>query len=148
MWSQVVADALGVPANVVAVWSQSGVPTAGSGPVTGRLSCGVGGAPRGIRTSNRQIRSLTAAVPAVLLLPPSPLVLVSSHFPAPTQVSFPACHGRFGGNLVAVSGHRRQTRRLVTLGVASAQRTRFPIWCADPKTQLGRVGRRRNTRAG
>jgi hypothetical protein len=35
VWSQVVAAAQRVPANVVAVWSQSGDPTAGGDPVTG-----------------------------------------------------------------------------------------------------------------
>jgi len=60
-WSQVVAVAQGVPADVVAIWSQSGGPRAPSDPVTGLLSCGFGGAPRGIRTPNRQIRSLGAA---------------------------------------------------------------------------------------
>jgi hypothetical protein len=54
----VVAVGLGVAANVVAVWSQSATQTAVSDPVTGPLSCGDGGAPRGIRTPNRQIRSL------------------------------------------------------------------------------------------
>jgi hypothetical protein len=54
----VVAVADGVPANVVAIWSQSGDPTAASDPPTGLLSCGFGCAPRGIRTPNRQIRSL------------------------------------------------------------------------------------------
>jgi hypothetical protein len=58
VWSQVVAVAQGVPANVVAIWSQSGDPTSGGGPAIGPLSCGFGGAPRGIRTPNRQIRSL------------------------------------------------------------------------------------------
>ncbi len=57
-WSQVVAAAQGVPANVVAVWSQSGDPAAPSDSATGPLSCDDGGAPRGIRTPNRQIRSL------------------------------------------------------------------------------------------
>jgi hypothetical protein len=36
LWSQVVAVAQGVPANVVAVWSQSGNFGAASDPVTGR----------------------------------------------------------------------------------------------------------------
>ena len=57
-WSQVVAVTSGLPANVVAVWSQSGVLTESSDPAIGPLSCGDGGAPRGIRTPNRQIRSL------------------------------------------------------------------------------------------
>jgi hypothetical protein len=34
-WSQVIAARSGVPANVVAVWSQSGTPTASSDPLTG-----------------------------------------------------------------------------------------------------------------
>jgi hypothetical protein len=58
MWSQVVAFASGLPANVVAVWSQSGVSDSAGSPVAGPLSCGFAGAPRGIRTPNRQIRSL------------------------------------------------------------------------------------------
>ena len=58
LWSQVVAVAWGVPANVVAVWSQSGLSDSASNPVAGPLSCEFAGAPRGIRTPNRQIRSL------------------------------------------------------------------------------------------
>jgi hypothetical protein len=54
----VVAVPLGVPANVVAVWSQSAARTSASDSVTGPLSCDDGGAPRGIRTPNRQIRRL------------------------------------------------------------------------------------------
>ena len=57
-WSQVVAVGQTLPADVVAVWSQSDALAAISDPVTGPLSCGDGGAPRGIRTPNRQIRSL------------------------------------------------------------------------------------------
>ena len=49
-WSQVVAVVFGVPANVVAVWSQFGGLRAISDPATGPLSWGDGGAPRGIRT--------------------------------------------------------------------------------------------------
>ena len=45
-----------------AIWSQSGRSTAHSDPVTGPLSCRDGGAPRGIRTPNRQIRSLVVCV--------------------------------------------------------------------------------------
>jgi hypothetical protein len=61
MGSQGVAAVLGVPTNGVAVGSQSGeLPSLGS-PVTGPLTSGFGGAPRGIRTPNRQIRSLEAA---------------------------------------------------------------------------------------
>jgi hypothetical protein len=67
LWSQVVAVASGLPANVVAVWSQSGVPIASSDPVTGPLSCGDSGVPRGIRTPNRQIRRLVLYVHAVRL---------------------------------------------------------------------------------
>src|SRR6266508_372816 len=48
-------------------WSQSGAPTAGSDSVTGPLTSGFGGAPRGIRTPNRQIRSQPSPIPA----PPS-----------------------------------------------------------------------------
>jgi hypothetical protein len=62
-WSQVVAVGLRVPADMVAVWSQSGCPAAGSDAVTWPLSCGDGGAPRGIRTPNRQIRSLVTVGP-------------------------------------------------------------------------------------
>jgi hypothetical protein len=68
-WSQVVAAALGVPANVVAVWSQSGRLRAVSDPSIGPLTSGFGGAPRGIRTPNRQIRSQPSSVPA---RPPAP----------------------------------------------------------------------------
>jgi hypothetical protein len=62
-WSQVVAVASGLPANVVAVWSQSGLSDSASNPVAGPLSCGFAGAPRGIRTPNRQIRSLVTGGP-------------------------------------------------------------------------------------
>jgi hypothetical protein len=41
LWSQVVAVASGLPANVVAVWSQLDDPTPSSDPVTGPLSCGL-----------------------------------------------------------------------------------------------------------
>jgi hypothetical protein len=58
LWSQVVAARLRVAANVVAVWSQSGRLTRVSAPAIGPLTSGSGGAPRGIRTPNRQIRSL------------------------------------------------------------------------------------------
>jgi hypothetical protein len=54
----VVAVRFGVAVNVAAVWSQGDAQTAASDPVIGPLSCGDGGAPRGIRTPNRQIRSL------------------------------------------------------------------------------------------
>jgi hypothetical protein len=56
--SQGVAAVLGVPADGVAIGSQFGEPTPVSTPVTGPLTSEFGGAPRGIRTPNRQIRSL------------------------------------------------------------------------------------------
>jgi hypothetical protein len=46
-----------------------------SDPVTGPLSCGFGGAPRGTRTPNRQIRSLPAIVRLVVC---GPSVLLTS----------------------------------------------------------------------
>jgi hypothetical protein len=49
-----VAAVSGMPANVRL--------TATTDPVTGPLTSGVGGAPRGIRTPNRQIRSLVIYV--------------------------------------------------------------------------------------
>jgi len=58
LWSQVVAVASELPANVVAVWSQSGLSDSASNLVAGPLTSSLGGAPRGIRTPNRQIRSL------------------------------------------------------------------------------------------
>ena len=58
LWSQVVAVRLGVSANVAADWSQSADRTALTDPMTGPLISGSGCAPRGIRTPNRQIRSL------------------------------------------------------------------------------------------
>jgi hypothetical protein len=58
MGSQGVAAVSGVPANGVAIGSQSGGLRVISDPATGPLSWDVGGAPRGIRTPNRQIRSL------------------------------------------------------------------------------------------
>jgi hypothetical protein len=65
LWSQVVAVGQGVPANVVAAWSQLGDPIGRSDPVTGPLTSVDGGAPRGIRTPNRQIRSLVLSVDLV-----------------------------------------------------------------------------------
>jgi hypothetical protein len=65
LWSQVVAVAWGVPANEVAVWSQSGRSDSASNPVAGPLSCGDRSAPRGIGTLNRQIRSLVLYVDLV-----------------------------------------------------------------------------------
>jgi len=46
----VVAVVLGVPADVVAIWSQPSLLTARNNAWTGQLSCGFAGAPRGIRT--------------------------------------------------------------------------------------------------
>src|SRR6266540_7412291 len=83
-----VGTGLGVAANVVAVWSQPGGLRAISDPVTGPLSCGVGGAPRGIRTPNRQIRSQPSPVPAP---PPghlaSTLIKVNGHVADPSRAS-------------------------------------------------------------
>ena len=64
-WLQVVAVISRVPADVVAIWSQAGGLTASNNPRRGTLSCGVAGAPRGIRTPNRQIRSLVLCVDLV-----------------------------------------------------------------------------------
>ena len=98
---------------VVAVWSQSGALTSSSGAVTGPLSWGFGGAPRGIRTPNRQIRSQPPPVPA---RPPIPvaslLVLVNGHVAVLSRVSVPARHAPHGRNVVAASGRRRQTGSL------------------------------------
>jgi hypothetical protein len=65
MGSQGVAAVCGVPADGVAIGSQFGRPRALSSPATGPLTSGVGGAPRGIRTPNRQIRSLVLCVDLV-----------------------------------------------------------------------------------
>ena len=54
-----------MPATVVAIWSQSGLSNSVSPPVGGPLSCGDGSAPRGIRTPNRQIRSLVTLGPCL-----------------------------------------------------------------------------------
>jgi len=42
LWSQVVAVAWGVPANVVAVWSQSGLSDSAGIPIAGPMSCRFG----------------------------------------------------------------------------------------------------------
>jgi hypothetical protein len=77
------------------------------------LSCGSGGAPRGIRTPNRQIRSQPSPIPA---RPPgpsaSPLVLANGRITGPNRPSVPARHAWLGRNVVAVSGCRRQTGSL------------------------------------
>ncbi len=116
-----VAVVLGLPAKVVAVWSQSGDPTAGSDPVTGPLTSGFGGAPRGIRTPNRQIRSQPPLAPARPSGPfASLLVLVRGHVASWSRASVPVCHAWRGRNVVAVSGWRRQTGCLVTRRVLAA----------------------------
>jgi len=78
------------------------------------LSCGFA-APRGIRTPNRQIRSHASPVPAC---PSHPFVslflLVNGYVVGLSRASVPARHVRLGGNVVAVLGHRHQTRRLAT----------------------------------
>jgi hypothetical protein len=115
LWSQVVAVASGLAANVVAVWSQSGLSDSASNPVAGPLSCGFAGAPRGIRTPNRQIRSLVWGFLACPSLPvASPLVLVDSQVADPGLTFVPACHARRGGNVVAVSRPGGQTACLAT----------------------------------
>jgi hypothetical protein len=79
------------------------------------VSCGDDGAPRGIRTPNRQIRSQPSPVPARLLGPSSsPLVLVNGHDAGPSRASVPVFHAWLGRKLVAVSGRCCQTRCLVT----------------------------------
>jgi hypothetical protein len=111
----VVAVFLGVPANVVAIWSQSSDSKAGSGLVTVPLTSDFTGAPRGIRTPNRQIRSQPSPIP---IRPPDPfvypLVLVNGHVAGPSGASVPTRHAWHGGNVVAISDHGRQTRSLAT----------------------------------
>jgi hypothetical protein len=93
---------LGVPANMVAIWSQSSDPTAVSDPMTGPLTS-----------------SQPSPVPAGPSHPfVSPLVLVNGHNADPIRASVPARHVRHGCNVVAVSGHRRQTGSLATRRVA------------------------------
>jgi hypothetical protein len=116
-----------VPANVVAIWSQSGDPTAGSDLAIGPLTSGFGGAPRGIRTPNRQIRSQASPVPARPSRPfLSPLVLVNGHAVELSRASVPAGHTPHGRNVVAVSDHRRQTGRLVPGRPPSRSESRAP----------------------
>jgi hypothetical protein len=129
-----VAARSGVPANVVAVWSQSGTPTASSDPLTGPLSCGDGGAPRGIRTPNRQIRSQPSPVPA---RPPRPFaslpVLVNGHVAGSGRTLIPARHVQLGRNVVTNSRHGRQTRSLAMRFVdrpCCGRSTRFLICCS------------------
>jgi hypothetical protein len=96
-------------------WVAVGDLPAYSSPAIGPLTSGFGGAPRGIRTPNRQIRSQPSPIPA---RPPdpsvSPFALVSGHVAGPSRTSVPACHASLGRNVVAISGHRRQTRCLAT----------------------------------
>src|SRR6266508_2357995 len=107
-------------------WSQSGDPTAGSDSVTGPLTSGFGGAPRGIRTPNRQIRSQPSPIPAPPSHPlASPLVLVNGHVAHRSRASVPVRHAWLGRIVVAVSGRRRQTGSLATgrsPGYASPER--------------------------
>jgi hypothetical protein len=96
-------------------WSQFSDPPVDSDPVIGPLSWGDGGAPRGIRTPNRQIRSQPSPVPARPPEPfPSPFVLVDGHLAGAGRTSVPVCPAWLGRNVVAVSGGRRQTGSLVT----------------------------------
>ncbi len=79
------------------------------------LTCGFGGVPRGIRTPNRQIRSHRPPVPAHPLCPSaSPSSQLNGHAAGRSRASVPACPAPHGRNLVAVSGHRCQTRCLAT----------------------------------
>jgi hypothetical protein len=91
------------------------------------LSCGSGGAPRGIRTPNRQIRSQPSPIPA---RPPgpfaSPLVLVNGRVAGSSRASVPGCHVWHGRNVVAVSGLCRQTESLVTQRLGAVLEARAP----------------------
>jgi hypothetical protein len=130
---QWVAAVSGVPANGVAIGSQSGNLPAFSSSTTGPLSCGFGGAPRGIRTPNRQIRSQPSPVPTRPHRPfASPLVQVNGHIADPNRASVPARPVPHGRNLVAVSRHRRQTRRLATMpaGACEPVEHQTQIWCS------------------
>jgi hypothetical protein len=103
------------------------------------MTCCVGGAPRGTRTPNRQIRSHRPPVPS---RPPYPCVSPSSqlngHADGPGRASVPTRHASRGRNLVAVSGCRCQTGCLATCLVkglwdafGDPWSTRFGIWCSD-----------------
>jgi hypothetical protein len=71
--------------------------------------------PEGFDRRNRQIRSQLPHVPGCLPFPyASPLVLVNGDVLDPGRTPVPTRHLRHGGNVVAVSGRRRQTRRLAT----------------------------------
>jgi len=135
----VVAVAQGVPAGVVAVWSQSDAQTAPSDPVTWPLTSGDGGAPRGIRTPNRQIRSQPSPVPT---RPPGPsassLVLVSGYAAGPSRTAVPAHHAPHGRNVVADLGCRRQTGRLAPRRLLAA------LWWST-RSRSGALHRRRST---
>jgi hypothetical protein len=109
-WSQVVAVALGVPANMVAIWSQSSDPTAVSDPMTGPLTS-----------------SQPSPVPAGPSRPStSLLILVNSRLGGPSRASVPACHAWHGRNVVAGSGRRRQTGSLVTRRSRGRAESRAP----------------------
>jgi hypothetical protein len=103
--------------------------------VSGLLSCGFGGAPRGIRT-NRQIRSLVFGVPAHPSVPfEYAFLLLSSHGvvrsdigPCPLSGAWSQSGRRFG-RVVARLG----VWRPVFLTAGKARSTRFSIWCSAPK---------------
>jgi hypothetical protein len=117
-------------------WVAVSRPTIGSASGDRSLTSGFGGAPRGIRTPNRQIRSQPSPVPTRPSGPcASPLVLVNGPVARPSRGSVPARHAWLGRNVVAVSGQRRQTGRLVTgrSPGCAVQSTRFKIWCSTPR---------------
>jgi hypothetical protein len=61
------------------------------------------------------------------------LVLVNGHIADASRASVPACHAWHGRNVVAVSGHRRQTGRLVTGRFPGCVMPGAPdssIWCS------------------
>jgi hypothetical protein len=79
-WSQVVAARLGVPANVVAVWSQSGGTTGVSDPVIGPLSWGLVARREGFEPPTaRSVVSHNPSPPVLLVPSRPPLVLVNGH---------------------------------------------------------------------
>jgi len=89
-----------------------------------------------MRHPDRQIRSHASPIPARPSLPfPSPFLLVNGHAVGPSRASVPVCHVRLGRNVVAVSGHGCQTRRLATrrfLASVWSKSARFGIWCSIP----------------
>jgi hypothetical protein len=110
-------------------WSQLDDPTVSSGPAAGPLSCGFGGAPRGIRTPNRQIRSLVLRVPACPRDPLAyPFLLLSGHIPEAGRTLIPSRHARLGRKVVAVSAGRSETQHLGTVG--------HPVAISAPEHQI------------